>query len=127
MGNEEFLILLYVIVAAVCLCLGWAAWAWLRTPVVKIVERVPGNSWGTILKRAYPAGILLSALSGFLSVRYYGCGETYEKMISSRAQIVAVSGKQISASLDSVILAVFLGAIVILMSLLAMRRSSQKT
>jgi hypothetical protein len=126
MRNEEFLILAYIVVAVICVFMGLAAWIFLRDPVRKIADRIPHNGWGETLKRSYPAGILLSALAGFLSVSYFSCqNKSYEEVIS-KAHVISISSEQISESVYSIALAVFLGAIVILMSLLAIRRSGPK-
>jgi hypothetical protein len=128
MGNEEFLILSYIIVAAITTCLGFVAWMWLRSPLGSIVEQLPRKGWAAALKRSYPATTILAALGGFLSVSYYGCPrESYKNMISNRAHIIAVSGQQVSESFYSIVLAVFFWGVVILMSLVAIQRARQRT
>ena len=128
MGNEEFLIVCYIAAAAISICLGFAAWIWLRSPLGKILDRLSRKGWVTVLKRSYPATAILAAFAGFLSVSYYGCPrESYENMISDRAHIITVSGQQVSESLYSIILAVFFWAVVILVSLVVVQRGTQKT
>ena len=56
----------------------------------------------------------------------YGCqNKSYEEVIS-RAHVITISGEQISESLNSIVVAIFLGTVVILLSLLAIRRSAPK-
>ncbi len=123
MGNEEFLISSYFAVAAICVCLGLAAYLWLRRPLDKIVDALPRKSYGTILKRSFPASTLLMALAGFLSVRYYGCANLpYQKIVSDRSYILTISRQQISETLSSIVLTVFIWGVVILLALVAIRR-----
>lgn len=127
MGNDEFLISSYFLVGLICLCLGVAAYLWLRRPVEQIISALHQKDWENILKKSLPASIILLALSGFLSVSYYGCsGLAYKDIVSDRDYIVSINEQQVSQTLSSIVLAVFLWAVIILMGLLAIRRRTRE-
>ena len=118
MGNESFLFRAYFTAGAICACLGLSACLWLRRPLGKITDRIPRRGWTTALKRSFPATILLMAFSGFLSVSYYGCTvTTYKDIVSNRGYILTVGGEQISKTMSSIVLAVFIWAVVVVVSL----------
>lgn len=123
MGNEEFLISSYFLVGAFCTCLGLAAYLWLRRPAERIFGALHREHWQTILKKSFPASIILFALSGFLSVSYYGCeARKYTNIVSDRSYIITVNERQISETLSSIALAVFAWTVMVLMVLVAIRR-----
>jgi hypothetical protein len=123
MGNEEFLIGSYFVVAAICVCLGLAAYLCLRHPLGKIVDALPRKGWGTTLKKSFPASTLLMALAGFLSVRYSGCANlSYKNIVSDRSYMMTISRQQISETLSSIVLTVFIWGVVILLALVTIRQ-----
>jgi hypothetical protein len=123
MGNEVFLIYSYFVVAAICVCLGLIAYLWLRRPLGKIVDALPRKGWGTTLKKSFPAGTLLMALAGFMSVRYSGCTNLpYKNIVSDRGYMMTISRQQISETLSSIVVTIFIWGIVILLALVAIQR-----
>jgi hypothetical protein len=126
-GNDEFLIASYFLVALICLCLGVAAYLWLRHPVDRIFGALRREDMGGMLKKVFPASIILLALSGFMSVSYYGCeGRTYQDIASDHPYIISVNQQQVSKTLDSIALAVFVWAGIIVVSLQTIRREREK-
>lgn len=124
MSAERFLIVSYFVTGGLCLCLALAAWAWLRQPAERIFAALQRPVWERILKRSFPTSTILLALSGFLSVSYYGCeNRPYESIVSDRAYIISVSQKQISETLNSIAIAAFVWAAVILLTLVIIRRT----
>jgi len=73
MRNDQFLIASYCLTGLVCLCLALAAYLWLRRPAERIFSALPRRDWGNVMKKSFPASTILLALSGFMSVSYYGC------------------------------------------------------
>jgi hypothetical protein len=127
MRNEELLIASYFLAALVCSCLGVAAYIWLRHPVGRIFGALPQKDWGRILKRSFPVSTILLALSGFMSVSYYGCsGREYKDIVSDHQYILSVNQQQISKTLYSVVIAIFVWAVIILVSLQTIRRERVK-
>jgi hypothetical protein len=127
MGNEEFLIASYFLVGVICLCLGLTAYFVLRRSFDQIVGRLQRKQWQGIIKKAFPLSTVLIALAGFLSVSYYGCeGRAYKDIVADRTHVITVNEHQISAALSSIVVGVFVWAVLILINLLAIRREQTK-
>jgi hypothetical protein len=128
MGNDAFLIASYFAGGLICVCLGLAAYAWLRRPVVQIADALPQRSWGGVLKRSLPASMILFALSAFLSVKYDSCGtRSYKDILSDHSYMITKNQEQISETFSSITVAVFLWGAIILFALLAIRRAQAAT
>jgi len=127
MGNDEFLIVSYFSGGAACLCLALAAYAWLRRPAARIFGALQKPGWASILKRSFPISAILLALSAFMAVNYYGCtGRGYKEIASDRAYILSINQKQISETASSLVVAVFVWAVVVLFNLVSIRRERAK-
>jgi hypothetical protein len=127
MGNEEFLIVSYVGGGVFCAFLGLAAWLLLRVPASQIVSGLGRKTLANILRKSFPATMILIALSSFLSVNYSGCtGRVYKDIVSDRSYILSINGQQVSETLSSISLGVFLWALIIFVILLAVRRGQAK-
>jgi hypothetical protein len=127
MGNEEFLIVSYFLVGLFCACLGLAAYLWLRGPAERIFGALQREHWENVLKKSFPASVLLFALSGFMSVSYYGCeNRKYNNIVSDRSYVISVNERQISETLSSIVLAVLPWTVIMLVSLLAIRREQMR-
>ena len=64
------------------------------------------------------------ALAGFLSVRYYGCANLpYEKIVSDRSYMLTINRQQISETLSSIVLSVFIWGVIILLVLVAIKQA----
>ena len=129
MGNEAYLILTYFLTGLISLCLGVAAYWWLRRPVGHIADAQPGKDLGNLLKKSFPISTIVLALSAFMSVSYSdGCpARPYERIIADRAFMLAKNQQQISATLSALALGVFLWALVILLCLLAIQPGQAET
>jgi len=123
MTNEQYLIVSYFCVAPVSVGIGFVAYLWLRGPLRGIAATLPWKGFRELLVRLFPAGILLPALLGFLSVSYKGCNiREYDKIIARREYLVSKNQEQISASLVHVVWAVFAWCALIAIFLAAKRR-----
>jgi hypothetical protein len=129
MENEAFLILTYFLTGLISLCLGFAAYWWLRRPVGRIAEAQPGKDWGNILKKSFPISTIILALAAFMSVSYSdGCpARPYERIIADRAYMIAKNQQQISATLSALALGVFFWALIIFLCLLAIQLGAVRT
>jgi len=108
MTNEQYLVVSYFCVAAVSLAMGFAAYAWLRRPLREFASALPWKGVRGLLLRLFPAGIVLPALLGFVSVSYRGCNiQDYNKIIANREYLVAKNQEQISSTSVHVVWAVF--------------------
>lgn len=107
MTNEQYLIVSYISVGLLSVLLGWAAYLWLRRPYLGVAESVVRREWVPLLRRVFPATLILLALTGFLSVNYRTCTVyEYEKIVENRSYLVAKNREQISEALSYLALAV---------------------
>jgi hypothetical protein len=127
MTNEQYLVVSYFTVAALCSVAGILAYAWLRSSLNAIAGALPWQALRNILVRLFPVGIVFPALMGFFAVSYQGCNiSTYKEIIAQRSHLVATNHRQLSSSLYYLAGAVFLwGSFVTI--LLAFARRSQKS
>lgn len=124
MSNERFLIVSYFSVAAFSLGLGTAVYFWFRRSFGAITGRLAGTHLPRTLRRAFPVGLILPAMLGFLSVSYYSCSvDTYEQVIANRVYLEQKSREQAHAVLWAVMFAVLAwGFLVPLVLSIARRR-----
>jgi len=126
MSDEHFLIVSYVLGGLASLGLAVAAYAWLRRPFAQIMQTLPNREHARTLQRSFPMGTILFALAGFFSVTYMagGCDKsTYAEVIADHAYMVAKNQEQIAKVCDSLAIAVFFWGIVVLLTLLVIRRA----
>ena len=128
MTNDKYLILSYVICAALSIILGTLVYLFLRRPFAGIVDASPNKHLRSILKRLFPIGLLFPALLGFVSVSYQSCDrQTYAKIVESRSYLVQKNQEQISSTLLSIVVAVVVWDVVILLlTKLAQRESNSQ-
>jgi hypothetical protein len=124
MRNETFLIFSYFLFALICLGLGLAAYLRLRRPFDRVIGALPRRAWAGVLERSFPLSTLLFACSAFLSVRYTGgcAGVPYEYVVADRAYMIAKNQEQVSQTLSSLAVNVFLWAAILILTLLIIRR-----
>lgn len=127
MSNEAYLIASYFGAVVLCLSLGLAAHLWLRRPLRKVADLLPQKNWGRIIRRAFPLSTILFALSGCLSVDYYGCGQKgYKEIVSDRSYITSKNAEQISEALNGIIWGVGLWSAILVVALRTAPRPGSK-
>jgi hypothetical protein len=126
MTNDKYLIVSYVICAALSIILGTLVYLFLRRPFADIVDASPNKHLRSILKRVFPVGLLFPALLGFVSVSYQSCGRhTYAEIVESRSFLIEKNQGQISSTLLSIVIAVLVwDAVILLVTKLVQRRSN---
>jgi hypothetical protein len=118
MSNEHYLIVSYFLVGGLAIVIAVAVYAYLRHPLTGLASAFPNRNLASVLKKLFPAGLVLPALAGFLSVSYRSCGhKSYESIIADRAYLVGKNQEQLSAICFFLMLAVLGWGIVILLSL----------
>jgi hypothetical protein len=129
MRNETYLIVCYVGAGVLCLGLAIAAYVCLRKSADKILGALDWKPWGGTLKRAFPASIVLFALSACLSVSYYGgcTGRTYAQVVSDRDYILQKNREQVSKTLEAVVYAVALWSVIMLLVLFGIQRGKPQS
>jgi hypothetical protein len=112
------LIVSYFLVGGLAIGFAVAAYACLRRPLAGLARAFPNRHLASVLKKLFPAGLVLPALAGFLSVNYHSCQhESYQSIIADRSYLVGKNQQQLSAICTFLILAVFGWGIVVLLSL----------
>jgi hypothetical protein len=128
MTNDTYLVVSYVICAALSIVLGTLVYLFLRGPFAVVADAAPRKHLRTILKRLFPIGLLFPVLLGFVSVSYQSCDrQTYAKIVESRSYIAQKNQEQISSTLLSIVMAVLVWDVVILLlTKLAQRESNSE-
>jgi len=119
MSNEQYLIVSYFLVGGLSIVIGVAAYAYLRRPFEGLSRAFPNRNFASLLKRLLPAGLVLPALAGFLSVSYQGCNQNYASIIADRSYLIGKNQEQVSAICFFLMLAVLAWGIVVFLSLLS--------
>ena len=116
MTNDTYLVVSYVVGAALSIALGTLVYLFLRRPFAVVADAAPRKSLRSILNRLFPIGLLFPALLGFVSVSYQSCNrQTYAKIVESRSYLVQKNQEQISSTLLSIAVAVLVWDVVILL------------
>ena len=116
MTNDSYLVVSYVVCAALSIALGILVYLFLRRPFAAVADAARWKNLRSILKRLFPIGLLFPALLGFVSVSYQSCHrQTYAKIVESRSYLVQKNREQISSTLLSIVVAVLVWDIVILL------------
>jgi hypothetical protein len=118
MSNEQYLIVSYFFAGVLSIMIAIAAYAYLRRPLAGLAHAFPNRDLASVLKKLFPAGLVLPALAGFLSVSYRSCQhESYQAIIADRSYLVAKNQEQLSAICFFLMLAVLGWGIVVFLSL----------
>jgi hypothetical protein len=128
MTNDTYLVVSYVVCAALSIALGTVVYLFLRRPFAAVADAAPQQNLRLILKRLFPIGLLFPALLGFVSVSYQSCDrQTYAKIVESRSYLVQKNQEQISSTLLSIGVAVLVwGVVILLLTKLAQTDSSSQ-
>ena len=128
MTNDTYLVVSYVICAALSMALGTVVFLFLRRPFAAVVDVTPGKHLRSTLKRLFPVGLLFPALLGFVSVSYQSCDRrTYARVVQSRSYLVEKNQEQISSTLVSMVVAVLVwDGVILLLTKHAQRESNSK-
>lgn len=127
MTNEHYLIVSYFLFAFVSVCLGMAAYRFLRTPFAALADLIVGKSRGPILKRLLSFSLTIAAVVGFLGVSYTQNGCTnYEAVVKDRAYLVEVNRNQLAGAGDWIVYAVLAWGVLVVIGLVAARKRQSK-
>jgi hypothetical protein len=118
MSNEQYLIVSYFLVGGLAIVIAIGVYARLRRPLAGLARAFPNRNLASVLKKLFPAGLVLPALAGFLSVSYRSCErESYKSIIADRSYLVGKNREQLSAICFFLMLAVLGWGLVVLLSL----------
>ncbi len=125
MTNDRYLIVSYFAVAALAFAFAGATWLYLRRSFGGIAQALSKGNLSRILKAMFPAGFLLPAVLGFVSVEYdVGCG-SYEEVVKERYSLISKNQAQISSILLWIVAALLFWDLVVLLALRFAHTSSQ--
>lgn len=125
MGNEAFLISAYFVTGLASAGLALIVCLRLWKPFGGILSGTDRQSLANSWKRSFPIGTILLGLAAFLSVNYYeGCNgrRTYQVIVADRQWIVQKVQEQLSKTLDWLLVAVFLWALIAFLLLVVRKR-----
>lgn len=126
MSNEQYLVTSYFAVAALSVLTALVTFRCLGGSFTTLIEAAPWREFSALLRRVFPAGLVLPSLAGFFSVTYFSCQRsTYKEIVSDRAYLVRVNQQQISMSLWDLAIAVLLWTILVVAVLIILRRGAQ--
>jgi len=114
MTNEQHLILSYSLAILLAGAAGVSAYLFLRCSLMEITRERPEAPFFQIVRRLFPAGIVLPAIAGALSVSFPGCETTYRQILEDRAILLAKNQDQLSTSFFYVVLALLACGFVVL-------------
>lgn len=113
MGNEQFLIVSYILIGVLSLGFAVLAYLWLRRSFNTIMKAVPERI-SVVLKRLFLIGIIFPAMAGFFSVSFRSCSkQTYAKIIAERSYLIAKHQEQFSTALTYIVLALLVWGILV--------------
>ena len=128
MNNEQYLILLYVIILGVCILLGLATYALLRRSFNNLSTAAFGEKLGLIFRKVFPLGIVLPALAGFFSVSFRSCSKrNYEAIIEDRSYLIAKSQEQLGTSMTYICIALLVLGLLVSVGLVALRKKTNES
>lgn len=114
MTNEQYLVASYFTVGVFSLGIGAGVYARLRKPLEDYLSALAWSAVREALSRVFPAGILLPALLGFVTVAYRGCKhERYSEIIADRPYLEHKNMEQIGATLKYLLWAVVVWSLVL--------------
>jgi H+/Cl- antiporter ClcA len=124
MTNDRYLIVSYFVVAALAVALACATWLYLRRSFWGISQSLSEGNFSRIWNAMFPAGLFLPAIFGFISVSYYGCSMSYEKIVKDRSYLIHKNQEQISSILLWIAGALLFWNLIIALALRFARTSS---
>jgi len=96
--NEEYLQASYFAAIAIGILVAVASAAWLARGHWEATDCPGAAGLGKVVRRAFPAWLILAVLMGFTSVTYFDCGHgTYDKIVADRAYLVTKTQEQAAA------------------------------
>ena len=97
MTNEQYLYVSYFACVAGGLCLAAVTVAVLARPHRRATAANAAKRLGAVLRRVFPAWLVLAVLLGFMSVTYFDCGHSsYSSIVGDREHLIEKTQEQVS-------------------------------
>lgn len=127
MTNEQYLYVSYFAAVAVGGGLTVATAAILAGPNRRATAGAAARRLGAILRRVFPAWLILAVLLGFMSVSYLDCTHTdYANVVADRAHLVSSTQEHLSRMAMYLAVALVVYGFVLMLFLWARARQSCK-
>jgi hypothetical protein len=125
MTNDRYLIVSYFAVGALAIAFACTTWLYLRRSFEGMSQTLSTGNLSRLLKAMFPAGLVLPAFLGFVTVSYRGCGKSYEEIVKERSYLIQKNQEQISSILFWIAVALLFWDLIIVLALRFARTGSQ--
>ncbi len=126
MEHPYFLAVSYVVGFTLCCALGVGTYYWLRGSFREILAEIPEDVRRRTLGRFFPFNMIIPGVFAFMTVSYYGCGRTYQQIVTDRRFMVERNTLQLQHAAEWLIVALLFWGVITGVALIA-RRSALAT
>lgn len=127
MTNEHYLHVSYYAAAFVAVALAAATAAVLTAALKSAMAGPASRKLAVVLRRVFPAWLLLAVMLGFMSVSYFDCGHgTYASIVDDRPHLIGKTQEQGQAMLLYLAVGLTVYAFVLFLFLWARARRRQE-
>ena len=125
--NEQYLYVSYFVAAAAGITAAAVMILWLGRAHREATAGAATNVLGIVLRRAFPAWLILAVLLGFMSVTYFDCSHgSYATIVEDRQHLIHKTQEQVTAMCRYLAVAVVAYGFVMMLFLWARAKSNQK-
>jgi len=122
--NEQYLYVSYFVAAAAGITAAAVMILWLGRAHREATAGAATNVLGIVLRRAFPAWLILAVLLGFMSVTYFDCSHgSYVTIVADREHLIHKTQEQVTAMCRYLAVAVVAYGFVMMLFLWARARS----
>ena len=127
MNNEQYLILLYIIIGTLCVLLGLAAYGLLRRSFNSLSNAIFGGRLGILFRKVFSIGLILPALAGFFSVSFRSCSkQSYEAIVEDKSYLIAKGQEQLGTSMMYIAIALLVWALLVSIGLVTLGKKTKE-
>ena len=122
--NEQYLYVSYFVAAAAGITAAAVMILWLGRAHREATAGAATNVLGIVLRRAFPAWLILAVLLGFMSVTYFDCSHgSYATIVEDRQHLIHKTQEQVTAMCRYLAVALVAYGFVVMLFLWARARS----
>jgi len=122
--NEQYLYVSYFVAAAAGITAAAVMILWLGRAHREATAGAATNVLGIVLRRAFPAWLILAVLLGFMSVTYFDCSHgSYATIVEDRQHLIHKTQEQVTAMCRYLAIALIAYGFVMMLFLWARARS----
>jgi hypothetical protein len=125
--NEHYLYVSYFVAVGAGITVAAVMTLWLGRAHREATAGAAANGLGTVLRRAFPAWLILAVLLGFMSVTYFDCSHgSYATIVADREHLIHKTQEQVTAMCRYLAVALVAYGFVIMLFLWARARADRK-